>query len=265
MSEFEKRESYEIDVKGKKVFGIFHRPSVKGKLPTVIFCHGMMGSKVGPNKLYVQLSELLTRAGIAVFRFDRRGCGDSEGEPEELAISDAVDDIQTAVKFVKEKIQGVDASRLALFGSSFGGALAVKAAAKLNDIKYLVLWAALFHAKDWEDKWKHANSGNLTSAQETEMRRFNGILLGKEFYRELFTMDLSVDIKKLNDKPWLLIHGEADETVPYRHMQLYCENREESSDSKYVTLKNTDHAFSNLPERRQAFEETVVWLQNHFF
>ena len=69
-----------LENEGKKIFAVLHIPKVNTKIPGVIFCHGLAGHKTGKHRVYVDLASSLVSAGIAVLRFDYRGCGDSEGE-----------------------------------------------------------------------------------------------------------------------------------------------------------------------------------------
>lgn len=54
--------------------------------------------RAGSHRQFTLLSRLLAGRGIAVMRFDRRGCGDSEGELAAAGGSQAGDDIAAAMK-----------------------------------------------------------------------------------------------------------------------------------------------------------------------
>ena len=57
-------------------------------------------------------------------RFDHRGCGKSEGEFGRVICLEQVEDVGNAIDFLAQH-PGVDPDRIAVIGSSFGGAVAV--------------------------------------------------------------------------------------------------------------------------------------------
>jgi hypothetical protein len=67
---------------------------------------------------------VLLELGYVVLRFDMRGCGDSEGERGRVICLEQVEDTRNALGFLARH-PAVDSARIALIGSSFGGAVAV--------------------------------------------------------------------------------------------------------------------------------------------
>src|SRR6187200_2421224 len=98
----ENRESVVLENEGQKIFGILHLPEGLEYPPCVIICHGLGGNKVGHYRVYVDLAERLVQSGIAVFRFDFRGCGDSEGAFIDMSLQSEVSDAIKAVEFIKQ-------------------------------------------------------------------------------------------------------------------------------------------------------------------
>src|SRR3989442_2803190 len=64
----------------------------------------------------------LTEYGYVTLRFDMRGCGDSEGEHGRVICLDQVEDTRNALTFLAQH-PAVDGARIALIGTSFGGAV----------------------------------------------------------------------------------------------------------------------------------------------
>ena len=83
----------------------------------------------------MRLEEILNKNGISTFRFDFFGHGESEGKFEEITTSEAVDDIQNAIQFLKAS----GYKKMGLVGSSFGGLASIIAASKTNDLYVLAL------------------------------------------------------------------------------------------------------------------------------
>ena len=96
---------------------------VKG---AVVLCHPhpkMGGTMAAP--LLVAVKEELVARGWAVLRFNFRGIGESEGEPSTGV--EEVDDAKGALDAVREQVPGAP---VALAGWSFGGAVAIRVAAR---------------------------------------------------------------------------------------------------------------------------------------
>ena len=87
--------------------------------------HGFGSNKDSGNVTTV--AELLTRLGYVTLRFDMRGCGESEGERGRLICLEQVQNTRDAVGFLAAH-PAVDPKRIAVVGSSFGGAVALYAA-----------------------------------------------------------------------------------------------------------------------------------------
>ncbi|MBT8208684.1 MAG: lysophospholipase, partial [Acidimicrobiia bacterium] len=68
--------------------------------------------------------KMLNDWGYAAFRFDMRGCGESDGEFGRVICLEQVDDTRAAIDFLQERPE-IDAQRIALVGSSFGAAVAI--------------------------------------------------------------------------------------------------------------------------------------------
>ena len=69
---------------------------------------------------------MLSELGYVTLRFDMRGCGDSEGEFGRVICLEQVEDTRNALTFLAQH-PAVDPERIAVIGSSFGGAVAVYA------------------------------------------------------------------------------------------------------------------------------------------
>jgi alpha-beta hydrolase superfamily lysophospholipase len=96
-----------------------------GPMPVVVMAHGLSGTRrdrLGP------FAERFAAAGLFALVFDHRGFGESEGEPDLFHPALQLEDWQAAIDFART-LPGVDAERVATFGSSMGGGNALAAAA----------------------------------------------------------------------------------------------------------------------------------------
>ena len=71
-------------------------------------------------------TRVLSELGYVTLRFDMRGCGNSEGEFGRVICLEQVEDLGNALSFLARH-PAVDADRIGVIGSSFGGAVAVYA------------------------------------------------------------------------------------------------------------------------------------------
>jgi dienelactone hydrolase len=93
-------------------------PDGQGPVPCVVLAHGWSGVREQRLDAY---AERFAAAGLAAVVFDYRHFGASGGEPRQLLdIGRQLDDWRAAVAFARS-LPEVDASRVALWGSSFSG------------------------------------------------------------------------------------------------------------------------------------------------
>ena len=97
----------------------------EGVRPIIVMAHGLTGTR--RDRLGV-FADRFAAAGIAALVFDYRGFGDSTGEPDLYEPSRQLDDWRAAIALARS-LPGIDAERVATFGSSSGGGHALAAAA----------------------------------------------------------------------------------------------------------------------------------------
>jgi len=111
-----------------------HSPQAGNNLPVIVLCHGFCG--IQPLLLPPFVSAFV-QAGFAAVTFDYRGFGDSEGERGRLVPALQIDDILTVIKQVST-LPELDAARIGLWGTSFGGCHVMGAAANNPAVKAIV-------------------------------------------------------------------------------------------------------------------------------
>ena len=121
-------DTFDFQSDGLKLTGIVHvpddiakgerRPGVPGAAR--VRQQQEIGKRAGPAEVAV------TKLGYVALRFDMRGCGDSEGEHARVICLEQVEDTQNALTALA-KHPAVDPKRIAVVGTSFGGAVAVYA------------------------------------------------------------------------------------------------------------------------------------------
>ncbi|MGF1704232.1 alpha/beta fold hydrolase [Photobacterium makurazakiensis] len=114
--------------KGSSIAANLYLPKEKTKesYPLVILCHGFCGVK---ELLLPTFAERFAEHGYAALTFDYRGFGGSEGEPGRLVPELQIEDIHAAIEWASNSGH-IDIERIALWGTSFGGANAIIAASQ---------------------------------------------------------------------------------------------------------------------------------------
>lgn len=111
-----------------RIAALLHAPSPGSGAPrpAIVMVQGMVGRK----ELFgfPRIAERFNALGYVALTFDYRGVGESEGERGRLFPLELVKDVRSAVDFLGQQ-PGVDPGRIALWGTSFGGAAAPFAAA----------------------------------------------------------------------------------------------------------------------------------------
>jgi alpha/beta superfamily hydrolase len=115
--------------------GILSIPEGAGPFPVVIVCHPhpLYGGSMD-NNVINSLSETLTRASLASFKFNFRGVGGSEGEFDQ-GIGER-EDVEAAISFLST-VKEVDSKRIGLAGYSAGAGFALPVGFKDARIKAL--------------------------------------------------------------------------------------------------------------------------------
>jgi dienelactone hydrolase len=108
-----------------------YRPADRGPAPLLVMAHGLGAVRTMRLDAY---AERFSAAGYACLVFDYRNFGDSEGRPRQLLdIGMQLADWAAAVSYART-LDGIDHSRIGLWGSSFGGGHVITTAARLSGI-----------------------------------------------------------------------------------------------------------------------------------
>jgi len=89
------------------------------------------------HKPFKLIADYLTRGGIAVFRYDDRGVGESGGSPVGATSADLATDARSAIEYLLGR-EDIDNKRIGIIGHSEGGMIALKLAAENDDIAFII-------------------------------------------------------------------------------------------------------------------------------
>ncbi len=140
----EEHVSYDNLEAGVTLSGTLTLPASKGPCPAVLLIAGSgpidRDETVYGHKPFFVLADHLTRQGIAVLRYDKRGCEKSTGNYEKATTQDFSDDALAGVAYIKSRKE-VNPNQIGLIGHSEGGIIAPMVAAKSKDVAFVVLMA----------------------------------------------------------------------------------------------------------------------------
>lgn len=221
-----------------EVIGVIHLPDIQ-KPPCVIASHGLFSNKDGEK--YLALGGRFPGRGIALLRFDFRGCGESSGKTSESTVSERLKDLCSAIGFVRSHPRV--GSRIGLMGSSLGGFVSLIVAAGDADIRAVAAWATPFSLMGLEAR-----------RADPEMAS-----LGEGFFEDLRVHDLTSLLEKVSKG--LVIHGDQDKQVPVEHARLIYERL--SCPKNLEIIRGGDHRLTHPRHREKAIETTLEWFERY--
>ena len=223
--------------RGSRLCGILANPTSNKNGPIMILCHGFTTSK--DSYTYIRLEKILNRKGISTFRFDFFAHGESEGEFEDITISEAVDDILNAIRFLKE----LGYSKIGLVGSSFGGIASVIVASKTDHLFILALKSPVSddlgklvaqESKQEIKTWKEKGFIYYTSSDGRKLK------LNYSFFEDDKKVNGYEAAKKIKI-PTFIVHGDNDESVPIEQSKKIVGLME---NSRLEIIEGADHRYS---------------------
>lgn len=121
-----------------QLFGIVHRPDDSMPQNGIVLCHAYGEEKLWSHRVYVNLAREAVKRGIAAFRFDFHGHGDSSGDSSENTLDGFMADLDAAIAKFRETCPSVE--NIGLVGLRLGGTLAALYSERNANMQRLVLW-----------------------------------------------------------------------------------------------------------------------------
>jgi len=234
---------------GQKVCGFLFKPEIESKYSnyTVIIIPGFRSTK----EVWEDRGEYLCKEGFECLVIELRGRGESEGIFEEMTLTDGIRDVKSAIDFVQKPV--------ILFGSSYGGMVAIHSAKKDERVKGLILRKPVVDAK-------LLFNGKLI--KEIREKGFFGYETPDGVY-DLWTKKLVDDMLNYNSYeaikevkcPLIIFHGDKDEITPIDGSRLVFKNANEPK--KFIELKDEGHE-TPIESDEMINKEIVKWLRMWF-
>jgi dipeptidyl aminopeptidase/acylaminoacyl peptidase len=247
-------------VEGQKLYGMLHIPEGVPRFPAIAMLHGFSGQRIEPHRLFVKTARRLSQEGIAVLRFDFRGSGESEGDFYDMTLSGEIKDALAALDFLRAQPE-VDIQRLGVIGLSMGGYVATCVTTLNPKIKALVLWAASAKGLKMFPHYVHLSAKNRKDWLQKGERDFGGMVLGSGFLKDGKNLPNPLPgLSRFSGKA-LVIHGEADASVPVTEAQVYRDLLKKKA--VVHILKGADHTFNRNEWEKTVIDITAVWLRDN--
>lgn len=259
----------------------------------IVLCHGYTGVK----DIYLpDNARVLNEAGYVAMTFDYKGWGDSEGPRSRLAPYSRVADVQAALTFLGT-VPEVDADRLGIYGTSYGGATVVWVGAIDPRVKCVVSVVGIGNGTRWmrsvrrpdewhdllersrQDRMKRALDGKsefvareeilLPDRQSAELaaaaRRNNPAAVSAiplEYVDETLQFNPEWVVDKIAPRPILFITTDDDRLVPPEEsIQLHARAGEPK---KLVVLEGYGHYEVYMePAFSRVMQATIGWYREH--
>ncbi|MBM2803216.1 MAG: Alpha/beta fold hydrolase [Deltaproteobacteria bacterium] len=237
---------------GDTLVGMLHHPAKSNLAGAAILCHGMESDKNSTKLIF--LSQQLAQRGILTLRFDFSYVGESSGKFEDITYSGEVEDLRAAYALMRNRHDG----KIAIFGSSMGGTVALMFAAAEPQVAALVTLAAPLHPENFPKRV--LPPAGLERWRRRGYTRFNGQRLNVTMLEDLESIDVPGAARKIRC-PVLILHGDADEVVAVAeaHELHGCL----TSSKRLSILKDGDHHLSDPIIMQRAMHEALDWLTDH--
>ena len=215
--------------------GYLHKPAL-ARPPFIVGSHGLFSDKASPKQ--IALAKYCNARKMAYFRFDHRGCGESKAPLQTLAsLSGRCNDLIAAAKMLRSR--GDLGDSMGLFGSSMGGSVCLAVAHDLA-AQAVVTWAAPIRSADLVSQQTEA-TGNSPSPFKDQ------------------PFDLTHRVVGLRNI--LILHGDADETVPLSHAQEIYDRV--SDPKKLLVFPRSDHRMRHTADQQMFVHESTLWFQTY--
>jgi dipeptidyl aminopeptidase/acylaminoacyl peptidase len=256
---------------GQTLVGIMTFPEeIQKPLPAVVLLHGFTSNKnedfiVGTGvEMFHHTAKRLSEAGYITLRFDFTGHGESDGDFEDLTISNLISDTLVAIDFIANQ-KGVNPERIGLLGQSLGGLTAAYVGCRDDRIKSISLWNAPPHPFEtfvslmgWDTVREVFSRDYITFNWENKGQ----FTLKAEFFNDLIKTSPLVEITKFSGS-LLVIGGKTDQYIHPQPQMGDAFILAHRGKNKLVIL-NTDHSFNIKTRGAKYLDEAIKWTIQWF-
>ncbi len=241
----------------KGIFQIYELPEQsKKEYPVILMLHGFTGNHIEPSFLFPRFSKEAAKLGFATVRFDFKGSGNSDGEFYEMTSETELNDAQEILNSIIADSR-FDKNNIFVLGLSMGGTVALRLIGRNpKKFKGCILWSAASYNKElFARSFEEKKNVMLKTEHGYDL---GGIEVGERFIAEI-TSYSAIDEASTFPGPYLLVHGENDQTVP---LSMSKKAKENLKNVTLVTIPNADHTYRSVIWSKKLFSTTLNFLKN---
>jgi dienelactone hydrolase len=246
--------------------------------PAVVLHHGFKGFK--DYAFFPPFAERLARAGFSAVTLSVSGAGvDPLGNfawPERFArntYTRELDDLARVLRAVAEGSLGfAPPSSVGLLGHSRGGGVALLSARETPAVTAVATWAAIGSARRHSERevelWRKAGSIPIPHQRLGITLSLDYEVVEDFLEHEHGRFDIHAAAGALR-RPWLLVHGTEDETVPVAEGRALAE-RGDPDTTEVVFVEGATHTFGarhpwagETPHLQRTFDVTTSFFSRH--
>lgn len=239
-----------IGSNGHELTGVLHRPPQRAT-GSVLMAHCFSCSK--DLHTMTRLANALSDAGLAAFRFDFTGLGDSGGDFAKKTLSGNVTDVVRAATTLVEMGFGP----CGLLGHSLGGAAVLLASQKLKTVRSVVTIAAPADANHVRHLFADGEDEILANGVADVSIGGRVFSLEAAFLHDIETHDVLDAVRGL-ERPYMVLHAEDDTTVPMTDAERLYEAA--AGEKKLTRMATGGHLFSNPNDAAAMAKEVNTWF-----
>ncbi len=234
--------------------------------PIVIFAHGFKGFKDwGTHNL---VANYFAKHGFRFLKFNFSHNGTTVNSPvdftdlntfSENTFTIELEDLNTVIDFVCSGSSMPRVKEVFLIGHSMGGGISIIKTAEDKRVKKLVTMASVSNFRNlWpkkaEEQWRLQGIMYFPNARTGQQMPVKSTLLD-DLDRHPDRLNIQTRAAELA-QPWLLVHGDKDQTVPLSHAE---ELAAAQPKAKLVVIKKGDHTLGGShPYADKALPDTLL-------
>jgi len=255
------------DALGHRTAALLSRPG-QSTDHVAVLCHGFLSHKNSASNQ--ALTTRLVEQGIATFRFDCFGHGESDGPFAKLTTTLAIGQALAALHYVLDR----GYRRLALVGSSFGGLVSLLAASDWtsthrshpSSIPPLACLALKCPVVDFGEELRlELGEEGLQQWKQTDtIPDLHGgparLPLDYAFYQDCLTRVAYEPARNLT-VPTLIVQGDHDEFVPLHQSRRLFDAL--PGPKRLKILPGADHRFTKAADFQQMLVSLTEWISRH--
>ena len=229
----------------------FFDPENRENSALVIFAHGFKGFKDwGTHDL---VGRYFARHGFSFlkFNFSHAGIGSGKGDTfddlnafSQNTFSRELFDLDQLITFCQSGKEFTKPDKIFLIGHSLGGAMCIIQASEDKRVDKLATWAAVSNLRhlwtnEQEVQWREDGVMYITNTRTNQQMPL-GMAILDDLTHHPERLDILNAARSIT-QPWLIVHGEADPTVPVEQAEELSRQQELG---RLLLIPEADHVFN---------------------